>query len=48
MKPELKNEINRLKHILELNGLEFTLSEGASAETLAELESEIGFTLDEN
>ena len=48
MKPELKNEIDRLKQILESNGLEFVLSEGASAENIAEIERQIGFTLDEN
>ncbi len=48
MKSELKNEIDRLKRFLESNGLEFSLSEGASAENIAEVESQIGFTLDEN
>ena len=48
MKPELKNEIDRLKRILESNGLGFGLSKGASAENIAEIERQIDFTLDEN
>ena len=48
MKPELKTEIDRLKRILELNDLEFNLSAGAIAENVAEIERQIGFTLDEN
>ena len=48
MKPELETEIDRLKSILESNGLEFILTEGASADKLAVIESQIGFTLDEN
>jgi len=48
MKPELETEIARLKRILESNGLEFILTEGASADKLAVIESQIGFTLDEN
>jgi cell wall assembly regulator SMI1 len=48
MKHELKTEIERLKLILESNGLEFIRTEGASADNLAVIESQIGFTLDEN
>lgn len=48
MKPELKIQIDRLRCILEANELEFNLSEGASAESIAEIERQIGFTLDEN
>lgn len=48
MKPELEIEINRLKSILELNGLEFSLSEGATTDSIAEMERQIGFTLDGN
>lgn len=48
MKPELKTEIDRLKRILESNGLDFSLGEGVSAGKISEIETQIGFTLDEN
>lgn len=46
MKPELKIEIERLQHILESNGLKFTLSEGATPEKIAEVEEQVGATFD--
>jgi internalin A len=46
MKSGLKNELERLQLILESNGLEFTLNEGATAEKIAEVESQIGVTFD--
>jgi len=48
MKSELKSEINRLHRVLESNGLEFKLSEGASADSITKIETKIGFTLDAN
>jgi internalin A len=48
MKPELKTEVDRLTQILELNDLEFNLRKGAAAENAAEIERQIGFTLNEN
>ena len=48
MKPELENEINRLKRILESNGLEMTLSEGVLPEIIDNVETQIGFKLDDD
>lgn len=48
MKEELKKEIDRLKQILESNGLEFTLSEGVSDGIIANVETKIGFVFDED
>jgi cell wall assembly regulator SMI1 len=46
MKLELKTEIDRLKNILESNGLEFIVNEGANAEKIAEVETKVGITFD--
>jgi cell wall assembly regulator SMI1 len=48
MKSELKTEIDRLHSILKSNGLDFTTNVGVSADNLARVESEIGFTLDDD
>jgi internalin A len=46
VKPELKIELERLRHILESNGLEFALSEGATDEKIAETEAKVGVVFD--
>lgn len=48
MRSQLKIEIERLRQILESNGLDFSLNEGANAEEIAEIESQVGITFDEN
>lgn len=48
MKESLKKEIERLGRILESNGLEMTLNDGVTKEVIANIETQIGFALDED
>ncbi|HMS39139.1 MAG TPA: SMI1/KNR4 family protein [Pyrinomonadaceae bacterium] len=48
MKSEIKIEIDRLKNILESNGLKFVVNEGANAQKNADVEAKTGINFDDN
>lgn len=48
MKSEIKFELDRLKNILESNGLEFVVNKGANVGKIAEAEAKVGISFDNN
>ncbi len=48
MRSELKIEVERLKFILESNGLNFNLSKGTTVENIAQVELKIGVKFDDD